>query len=92
MQVQAAVGGKPEYHMLTATVALIDPQQAFYYQANPATNKKVRQCHVRRSQNSPLLDVWGMEQGDQESPSLITEPALSLTRRALADEEPCPQP
>ena len=41
MQVQAAVDGKPEYHTLTAIVAMIDPQQAFYYQANPATNRKV---------------------------------------------------
>ena len=46
-KVQAAVDAKPEYHTLTGTVVLIDPQQAFYYQANPSNNRKVG-----------LLEAW----------------------------------
>lgn len=36
-----APDAQPEYHNVTATVALIEPDQALYYAACPANNRKV---------------------------------------------------
>lgn len=36
-----APDARPEYHTVTATVAMIDPDQSLYYQACPENNRKV---------------------------------------------------